>query len=121
MGGALVMFTAILAGIVTLFTWPFRYVIRSIRYRRALGRSRIKRFVVLGLDGLDPVMCDKFLSEDKLPNFAKLAAQGCFKKLGTSLPPLSPVAWSCFQTGVNPGKHNIFDFLTRSSRPTCPN
>ena len=120
MGGALVMFTAIIAGILALLTWPFRYVIRSIRYRRALGRSLIKRFVVLGLDGLDPVMCNKFLSENKLPNFAKLAQQGCFKELGTSLPPLSPVAWSCFQTGVNPGKHNIFDFLTRSKQTYLP-
>ena len=31
--------------------------------------------------------------------------------LGSTLPPISPVAWSTFQTGTNPGKHNIFDFL----------
>ena len=40
--------------------------------------------------------------------------------LGSTLPPISPVAWSSFQTGVNPGKHNIFDFLipdTRSYQP----
>ncbi len=35
------------------------------------------------------------------------------------MPPLSPVAWSTFQTGVNPGKHNIFDFLTPDLRTYC--
>ncbi len=45
---------------------------------------------------------------------------GDFKTLGSTLPPISPVAWSSFQTGVNPGKHNIFDFLTPDERTYQP-
>ena len=60
------------------------------------------------------------LAEGKLPHLAALREQGCFKPLGTTLPPISPVAWSSFQTGVNPGKHNIFDFLTPTSRTYQP-
>ena len=37
-----------------------------------------------------------------------------------TLPPISPVAWSTFQTGVNPGKHNIFDFLVPDERTYQP-
>jgi hypothetical protein len=119
-GSFLVMFTAVLSGLLALFTWPIRYVIRTIRGRHAFARSRVKKFVVLGLDGMDPVLTEKYMTEGKLPNLAKLREQGCFKPLGTTVPSMSPVAWSSFQTGVNPGKHNIFDFLTRDKRSYQP-
>src|SRR5260370_885095 len=44
----------------------------------------------------------------------------CFMPLGSTLRPISPVAWSSFQTGVNPGKHNIFDFLVPDPRTYQP-
>ena len=120
MGSFLVMFTTIFSAFLIMLTWPVRYLIRAIRGRKAFARSRVKKFVVLGFDGMDPKLTKKFLSEGKLPNFAKLAGEGCFKELGSTIPPISPVAWSSFQTGVNPGKHNIFDFLTRDKRTYYP-
>ena len=42
-----------------------------------------------------------------------LADEGTFATLGTTQPSESPVAWASFATGVNPGKHNIYDFLIR--------
>ena len=45
---------------------------------------------------------------------------GGFQSLASTLPPISPVAWSSFQTGVNPGKHNIFDFLTPDEKTYRP-
>ncbi len=120
MGSFMAIFSAILAGALAVFTWPLRYLIRTLRYRRAFTRSRIKRFVILGLDGMDPKLADKMLDEGKLPNLARLREQGCFKRLETSIPSMSPVAWSSFQTGVNPGKHNIFDFLTRDKKTYAP-
>ncbi len=116
----LAMFVAVLSAAVALISWPIRYAIRAIRYRHAFARSRVKRFVVLGLDGLDPKMTEKLLAQGKLPNLAKLRDQGCFKTLASTIPPISPVAWSSFQTGVNPGKHNIFDFLTRDKHSYVP-
>lgn len=119
-GSFLVMFTAILSAVLALFTWPIRYVVRAIRGRHAFTRSRVKKFVILGLDGMDHALTEKFLAEGKLPNLAKLRDRGCFKPLATTLPSISPVAWSSFQTGVNPGKHNIFDFLTRDKKNYQP-
>ena len=116
----LVIFVAMISAFFVLLTWPIRWVIRSIRGRAAMKRARVKRVVILGLDGMSPILTDKYLAQGLLPNFAKLAAKGCYRRLGTTLPPLSPVAWSSFLTGVNPGKHNIFDFLTRDKRNYLP-
>ncbi len=116
----LVMFTALLSAVVTLFTWPLRYLIRAIRGWRVYARSRVRRFVVLGLDGMEPTLTERFLAEGKLPNLARLRDQGCYQRLATTVPPLSPVAWSSFLTGSNPGKHNIYDFLRPDRRTYLP-
>src|SRR5262249_8371603 len=75
---------------------------------------------ILGLDGLDHGLTERLLGEGKLPNLAALRDRGSFAALASTLPPISPVAWSTFQTGVNPGKHNIFDFLTPDERTYQP-
>jgi predicted AlkP superfamily phosphohydrolase/phosphomutase len=97
--------------VVLLLTLPIRLLWRLL-FRRRLPRSRFKRVVILGLDGLDHALTQRMLTEGKLPHLEALRKQGCFKPLGTTLPSISPVAWSSFQTGANPGKHNIYDFLT---------
>ncbi len=120
MGSFLAVFSAVFAGFLAMLTWPIRYLIRVIRYRKAFKRSRIKRCVILGLDGMDPNVAEKMMDEGKLPTFSRLRAEGCFNRLATTTPAISPVAWSSFQTGVNPGKHNIFDFLTRDKHTYFP-
>lgn len=79
-----------------------------------------KRIIVLGMDGLEPSLIQKFIEKNKLPNFKKLIKSGDFKKLRTSHPPQSPVAWSNFITGNNPGKHGIFDFIHRNPKTYQP-
>lgn len=113
-------FLAFLSGIVALFLWPVRWIIRSFRGRRAHAKARIRRCVILGLDGMEPSLAEQYMAEGKLPNLAALKKKGCFRRLGTTAPPLSPVAWSTFLTACNPGKHNIFDFLTRDRRTYLP-
>jgi predicted AlkP superfamily phosphohydrolase/phosphomutase len=119
-GSAFAVAAALFSAILMLFTWPVRWAVRSIRGGLALARSRVKRFVILGLDGMDYRLTRKFMAEGKLPNLAALGERGCFKPLASTVPPISPVAWSSFQTGVNPGKHNIFDFLTPDLRTYQP-
>ncbi|MDG2148134.1 MAG: alkaline phosphatase family protein [Planctomycetota bacterium] len=68
---------------------------------------------VLGIDGMDPVILQRLMDEGKMPHFKQLATEGTFQTLGTSNPPQSPVAWSNFVTGMNPGGHGIFDFIHR--------
>ena len=116
----LAFFAAFLSGLAAIFLWPLRWGIRAIRGRRAHARARVKRFVILGLDGMEPTLAEAYMADGKMPNLSRLKAQGCFKRLGTTLPPLSPVAWSTFLTSCNPGKHNIFDFLTRDKRNYLP-
>jgi predicted AlkP superfamily phosphohydrolase/phosphomutase len=111
-GSFFAIFTALLSAFVTALTWPVRLLSRTFLGWRSLRHSRVKRVVILGLDGMDYELTEQMLEEGQLPNFAALRDQGGFKPLGSTVPPISPVAWSTFQTGVNPGKHNIFDFLT---------
>ncbi len=68
---------------------------------------------VLGVDGMDVTVLRRLIAEGRMPAFSALAADGAFQPLGTSTPPQSPVAWSTFITGTNPGGHGIFDFLGR--------
>jgi len=84
-----------------------------MRHRNVYANAKIKRAVILGFDGMDPELTERFIAEGRLPNLAKLRGQGTFRKLSTTYPAISPVAWSTFTTGVNPGKHNIYDFLAR--------
>ncbi len=72
--------------------------------------------IVLGIDGLDPDLLTKFMAEGKMPNFARLASEGSFRRLTTAIPPQSPVAWSNVITGMNAGGHGIFDFIQRDPK-----
>ncbi|HEX5446083.1 MAG TPA: alkaline phosphatase family protein, partial [Pirellulales bacterium] len=119
-GSFLAVFAAIGSALLLLLTWPARLIWRAVFRRRPPARSRVKRVVILGLDGLDYGLTQQWLAEGKLPHLAALRDKGCFRPLASTLPPISPVAWSSFQTGVNPGKHNIFDFLTPDTRTYQP-
>ena len=107
------LFVAFLYSAYAFLTWPFRHLFRLLRRRRVPGKAQIQRAVILGFDGMDPVLARRFISQGRLPNLAKLSSQGSFHDLRTTYPAISPVAWSTFITGVNPGKHNIYDFLAR--------
>jgi predicted AlkP superfamily phosphohydrolase/phosphomutase len=69
--------------------------------------------IVIGLDGLEPGIVEAMLSRGELPQLAKIRQSGCFTRLATTYPAQTPVAWSSFATGVNPGGHGIFDFISR--------
>jgi predicted AlkP superfamily phosphohydrolase/phosphomutase len=73
-----------------------------------------RRVVIIGSDGMDPRILDKLLREGRMPMMKALAEKGCYSRLATTIPAESPVAWSSFATGMNPGKHGIFDFLHRN-------
>ena len=115
----LVLFTTTLAAIASLLFWPFRMLWRRLRHGKA-PRASIRRLVIVGLDGQDPGLTDLGMAEGLLPNFTKLAKSGCYRRLKTTFPAVSPVAWSSFSTGTQPGRHNIFDFLDRDRRSYLP-
>ncbi|MEO8597379.1 MAG: alkaline phosphatase family protein [Candidatus Solibacter sp.] len=84
------------------------------RTTRAAG----KKMIVLGVDGMDPVFVETHLAS--LPNLNHLRQTGAFKRLATTVPPQSPVAWSSVITGMDPGGHGIFDFVHRNPSTRMP-
>jgi hypothetical protein len=80
----------------------------------------MKKVLVIGLDGLEPKIVEPMLADGELPNLAKLRTQGGYARVRTTYPAQTPVAWSTFITGTNPGGHGIFDFLTRDPKTYLP-
>lgn len=68
------------------------------------------RVMILGLDGATLDLIRPWAEAGILPTFQQLLRQGSYGKLRSTIPPVTPTAWSSFITGVNPGKHGIFDF-----------
>ncbi|MEF8836166.1 MAG: alkaline phosphatase family protein [Candidatus Thermoplasmatota archaeon] len=69
-----------------------------------------KKLLIIGLDGVPWRILDKMIEENVTPNLKKLKEKGAYGELETTIPPLTPAAWSSIQTGVNPGKHGVFSF-----------
>jgi predicted AlkP superfamily phosphohydrolase/phosphomutase len=79
-----------------------------------------RKVIVLGFDGLDYELTRQMIDSGRLPALAALAQRGGFSSLGTTVPPQSPVAWSTFITGLDPGEHGIFDFVHRDPETMLP-
>ena len=106
-----VFVNAVAVSLLSFLFWPLMVIVRALKKSRRPGKAECSRVVILGLDGLSPYLVEKYWENGDLPNMKKLASSGCYRRLRTTSPGVSPVAWSSFQTGVNPGKHGIFDFL----------
>ena len=78
------------------------------------------KLVILGFDGVDAKLTQRWMDEGKLPHLAALARQGTFAPLLSTIPSQTPVSWSTFSTGLNPGRHGIFDFLKRDPQTYHP-
>jgi predicted AlkP superfamily phosphohydrolase/phosphomutase len=67
---------------------------------------------------MDPGFLERHWSS--LPNLDRMRQQGDFLRLATTSPPQSPVAWSSFVTGRDPGGHGIYDFVHRNATTMSP-
>jgi predicted AlkP superfamily phosphohydrolase/phosphomutase len=70
-----------------------------------------RRTVIIGLDGVPFGMLKELAQSGVMPNTALLIKDGIFKKMNSSIPEISSVAWSSIITGANPGTHGIFGFM----------
>ncbi len=68
------------------------------------------RFLLIGLDGAEPSLVGPWMDAGFLPNLAALGARGAFLPCASTRPPVTFPAWTTCVTGVNPGRHGIFDF-----------
>jgi predicted AlkP superfamily phosphohydrolase/phosphomutase len=89
-------------------------------HRNSGKKETRRKMIILGFDGMDPGIVESMMGEGKLPSFSKLRKEGAFRTLRTSLPPQSPVAWSNFITGMDPGGHGIYDFIHRTPADYIP-
>jgi len=93
----------------------------STFWSRSPSKSRYwQKLVILGFDGMDPDLVEQLVRDGKLPNMKRLMDQGGLYPLATTHSAESPTAWASFATGVNPGKHNIYDFLVRDTGTYLP-
>jgi len=67
--------------------------------------------IIIGLDGVPFGMLKNFAETGVMPNTGGLISEGVFKKMQSSIPEISSVAWSSMITGENPGRHGIFGFM----------
>ena len=85
-----------------------------------MTRGPAPRVLVIGLDGLEPSIVDAMLAAGELPVLASLRNRGGYARLATTFPAQTPVAWSSFATGTNPGGHGIYDFIRRDPTTGLP-
>ena len=111
-GSVLVLLGTFLLAFGIVLLWPLKVVFRLVT-RRSKTKPKVKRMIVVGLDGFDPGLVRRFMDEGLMPNFKRMSEEGCFHDLSTAYPSISPVAWSSYATGVDASRHNIYDFLTR--------
>ncbi len=70
-----------------------------------------QKVFILGVDGASPEIIDSLVKQGQLPNFQRIISKGVTGRLKTTIPPVTPCAWSSFMTGKNPGKHGICEFF----------
>lgn len=70
----------------------------------------MQRVLIIGWDGATFDLIRPWVAQGKLPTLAKIMQGGAHGSLRSTTPPMTFPAWSSFMTGVNPGKHGIFDF-----------
>lgn len=69
--------------------------------------------LVVGLDGATWDLMAPWMAEGRLPNLHALCDAGTYGPLTATMPPATFPSWTTFMTGVNPGRHGIFDFTRR--------
>ena len=52
------------------------------------------------------------LPQGSCPRCGGSSSGGGFRRLRSTIPPVTACAWSSFLSGKNPGKHGLFDFVT---------
>ena len=84
----LTLLLSFLLAFISLLTLPFRLVFLLIKRRKILEHAKIRKVVIVGFDGLDPDLCDRFMARGLLPNFERLKNEGAYRRLQTTFPAL---------------------------------
>lgn len=72
-----------------------------------------RKLTVIGLDAATFDVVDPLVAAGELPNLGRLLENGARGVLRSTVHPLTPLAWTTMLTGVNAGRHGIWDFSER--------
>jgi predicted AlkP superfamily phosphohydrolase/phosphomutase len=97
----------LLASAAALLAW---FPVRAAPARPA---GPVPKTIILGFDGLDHGLTQRWMDAGDLPNLERLRDKGVFQRLETTNPAQSPVSWAVFNTGCNPGKTGVAGFVSR--------
>jgi predicted AlkP superfamily phosphohydrolase/phosphomutase len=68
------------------------------------------KLLIVGIDSATFDIIEPLVNQNSLPNLKHLMEKGCWGRLTSTIPPVTPPAWTSIVTGKNPGKHGVFDF-----------
>jgi predicted AlkP superfamily phosphohydrolase/phosphomutase len=111
---------AVLLAIAVLAIAGFALLAEKTMTNPTNKNSAYKKVIIIGIDAMDPNVTNNLIERGLMPNFARLAREGSYAALATSLPPQTPVAFTSISTGTNPGKHGIYDFIRRDPKTYLP-
>jgi predicted AlkP superfamily phosphohydrolase/phosphomutase len=72
------------------------------------------KVIILGLDGATFDLLDPLIAQGVMPNLQQILAGGIRGRLTSTIPPTTAPAWTTFLSGLNPGRHGVFDFRHRA-------
>jgi predicted AlkP superfamily phosphohydrolase/phosphomutase len=71
----------------------------------------MKKALIIGLDGVPYSLLTAYINKGAMPHLKKILSQGlALHRIHASIPDISSVSWTSFNTGVNPGEHGIYGF-----------
>jgi predicted AlkP superfamily phosphohydrolase/phosphomutase len=69
-----------------------------------------RRACIIGLDGATFELLTPLMDSGDLPCLAALRGRAAWGSLESTIPPTTPPAWTTCTTGLNAGRHGVFDF-----------
>ncbi len=82
-----------------------------------MGTVEQPRLLIIGIDGADYQVTRSLMDGGALPNLHRLRQEGAFSVLRSTIPPLTPAAWTTLMTGKNPGSHGVFEWMPLAGEP----
>lgn len=70
-----------------------------------------EKVAILGIDALNFRVLSPLISDGTLPNFKRLTERSAHSRMESIIPSVTGPAWTTINTGKNPGRHGIFDFV----------
>jgi predicted AlkP superfamily phosphohydrolase/phosphomutase len=86
----------------------WRRNLEVVEHGKAFGGHRMKKTIVIGLDGANWELLDHWIRDGDLPHIQYLMENGSWGDSESQLPTVTCPNWKCYSTGKNPAKLGVF-------------